>query len=297
MCETSLWKIALSGPIIYFCLSALEALWASTEIVYFILFSTGSAGTLVLISRFAMYILSGSEALLIPIGGCIGMVIPLVVGFRHVFPYKELFNLNKLLPTAVHEFLPARGLVQSRHLPFLCLAGQCVLGFLFPSSFREWPLALVAYFSSWFYIRYLMHFPYANLRGDHSSEFNLSLLFPKVSRPTIDRLSAAVFDVAVKLSGGWLDLRLTDKVSLTSSTTLYSPADSAAASAALESMATMSSEDRAKFEQRRARALKFLDENIAALVGRTESLTDDKGKLVESQHAIGGMTVDEIAEV
>jgi hypothetical protein len=296
--ETSIWKLVLSAPVIYVSMSALEALWTLFDLLQYLGFVTGVSGLLLLTSRLLFFMMFGSESLFNQVSGCVGLVIPLVIGFRHAFPYKELVNLNKILPAVLHEFLPARGLIQSRHLPFLCLSTQCVLSFIFPSTFPEWPLALISYFASWFYIRYLMHFSYANLRGDHSSEFTLSLLFPKLIRPALDRVSIVVYEVLVKVSGGRLELRPVEKVSLTVPTTLYSPADAAAATAALEVIAPVTAEDRAKFEERRAKALKFLDENIAALIGRKDSGANaDTVKLIETQHAIGGMTEAEINEV
>ena len=286
-------------PVIYVSMSALEALWAVLDLVQYLGFVTGVSGLLLLTSRLLFFMMFGSESLFTQVSGCVGLVIPLVIGFRHAFPYKELLNLNKFLPSVLHDVLPARGLIQSRHLPFLCLVTQATLSLIFPSVFPEWPLAVISYFASWFYIRYLMHFSYANVRGDHSSEFTLSLLFPKLIRPAIDRASILVYEISVRLSGGRLELRQTEKVSLTVSTTLYSPADAAAATAALEVIAPVTAEDRAKFDERRAKALKFLDDNIAALIGRKGSANDDhdKLKLIEVQHAIGGMTEAEINEV
>jgi hypothetical protein len=141
-----------------------------------------------------------------------------------------------------------------------------------------------------------MHFPYANVRGDHSSEFTLSLLFPKYLRPFVDRLAAAVYPATVAVSGGWLELRATEKVSVAIATSLYSPNDAAAASAVIETLAAGTAEERAKFEERRAKALRFLDDNIAALVGRKGS-TEDIIRLVGSPVRMGVLTAEEIAEV
>ena len=296
MVDTALWKLCITVPIVYATLASLEALWSAREILQYLAFVTGFAGFVLLVSRYVVFLIFGLEWIFTPVGGSIGLVIPLVIGFRHAFPYKELVNLNKMLPTILHECLPARGLVQSRHLPFLCLSAELTLSLIFPTRFSEWPLAVVGYFASWFYIRYLMHFPYANVRGDHSSEFVLCLLFPKLLRPTIDKLSVGVYEIALRLTGHLVELRVTEKVSLAVASTLYSPADSAAAAAAIDALATGTPEEKAKFEERRARALRFLDDNIASLMGRKDSL-DDHARLVERPNRIDGMSSAEIAEV
>jgi hypothetical protein len=269
----------------------LEALWSTREIIQYIAFSCGVPGLVVATTRYVSGIIHPADTLPIPICGCAALVITLVIGVRHAFPLKELLNLNKILPQPLHGVLPARGLVQARHLPFLCLSSEALLAFIFPSWFPEWPLAVLAYISAWVYIRYLMHFPYANLRGDHSSEFNFSLLFPKWSRPTIEKIAGILYSILTRLSR-LLELRPSDKSTVTANVSLYSPADSAAANAVMEAIGT----EKAKFEERRAKALKFLDENIAALIGRKEPV-DDSLQLIQNPTKIEGLTSEEIAEV
>ena len=289
--ETNLLKLALAIPVVFFSTSMLEALWSPREILQYLAFSCGLPGLLFLVYRIGVSMIL-TDSSLQPVCGCAGLIITLVVGIRHAFPLKELINLNKILPSAVHGFLPARGLVQARHVPFLCLSTEVLLGTIFPTWFPEWPLAVLAYLSSWIYIRYLMHFPYANLRGDHSTEFNFSLLFPKWSRHTIDRFGSIVYTVLSKFTNVF-EIRSPDKTTLNSNISLYSPADAAAATAVMEAIGT----EKAKFEERRAKALRFLDDNIATLMGRHEPVEDSLW-LVESPRKIGGtLTADEIAEV
>lgn len=292
MAEPRLLKLVIAGSAIYLSASMLEALWSTREIVQYIAFSCGVPGIVLLITRCISDVVLGSDARTHAVSGCVGLVITLMIGVRHAFPLKELLNLNKILPKPVQGLLPARGLVQARHIPFLCLSTEIVLSIIFPSWFPEWPLAILAYISAWVYIRYIMHFPYANLRGDHSSEFNFSLLFPKLSRPTIDRFGSIIYSILIQFSG-YFELRASDKSSLTANVSLYSPADAAAANAVMEAIGT----EKAKFEERRAKALKFLDENIANLIGRKEPV-DDSLQLIGNPSKIeGGLTSDEIAEV
>lgn len=285
MVDVHFLKLLAFVPAIFVITSMLEALWSPHELVRYILFSCGISGFVVLVGEYSVRIISGGRPPEIPLSGCAGLMLTLVIGFRHAFPYKEVINLNKYFPHALHDFLPARGLVQSRHIPFLCLLSEIVFRVISPAYFPEWSLAVTAFFASWFYIRYLMNFPYANVRGDHSSEFNISLLFPKFIRPWVDKVSELVYPIACRVSGGLLELRHTEKVSLAIASSLYSPSDSAAASAVIDGFAETSQEEKAKFEERRIKALKFLDANIAALMGGSEDGANDR--LVENQRELG----------
>lgn len=299
MVEIQLLKLIVSLPIIYATLAMLEALWSRREVMQYIVFTTGVSGFVTLVGDTILHAVVGEskdfafhESL--SHSGCAGLVFALVIGFRHAFPYKEVVNLNKYF----QQVLPARGLVQSRHIPFICLLSEFALAWFFPLYFTEWPLAMAAYFSSWFYIRYLMWFPYANLRGDHSSEFTLSLLFPKPLRPPIDRVSERIYSFSCKFSRGLLKLRESDKVSLS----MYSPTESAAASAVIEGFGETTQEKRTKFEEQRIKALKFLDDNIAALMGsRPLNIpsvdNDDNIRLVQQQRNLGDFSSEEIAQV
>ena len=280
MAESSFIRLIIHMPIIYLGLTMLEALWSSREIVFYILFSCGVSGLVLTVVRSIGGIVVANRPAVAC--GSIGLVLTVVIGVRHAFPLKEIFNLGKIFPTALHGLLPARGIVQARHLPFIILSTEVVGAILFPSWFSEWPLGVISYFSAWFYIRYLMHFPYANLRGDHSSEFNLALLFPKLVRPIMDKLFSLLYSVICKLTNAF-ELRTVDKSGL------YSPADTAAANAVMDSL------ERSKFDEKKTKALKFLDDNIAALMGRTDGNVVQR--LVDSPRRIGGLTADEMAEV
>jgi hypothetical protein len=121
-----------------------------------------------------------------------------------------------------------------------------------------------------------MSFPYANIRGDHSTEFSFSYLFPKMMRPTVDRItSGMIYPVMVKVSKGWLAVGQADtSLAYTLPMSLYSPGDTAAASAALSTLTNSSKLAASGDVDKRSKALRFLDENIAAL--KTET-TEDTG--------------------
>ena len=199
-----------------------------------------------------------------------GVIIPLSIGFRHALPYQEVSDLNRYLPKLLQGRLPGRGIVQARHLPFLCLAGELVAAIIFPSYFTEWPLALTSFVSAWFYIRYLMWFPYSNLQGDHSTEFSFSFLFPKLIRPYVEKLTGLVlYRIIVRLSNGRLALRQSTDIA-----SLYSPSDSAAAAAAFASL-TGDPVCMDVDEDERSKALRDLDDKIAALTGGSTTCSSD----------------------
>lgn len=269
--ETSVWKLLISVPLMIGVMVPLESLWNVKEWLMYIFFSMGVSGMIFILSKLLIFMLFHNESFFTPVGGTAGYVIALTIGFRHAFPYQEIVNLYKLIPAPLNEFLPARGIVQARHLPFLCLLSELVMAIAVPSSFREWPLALFSFFTSWVYIRYLMHFPYANARGDHSSEFNFALLFPKMIRPTADWIAGHLYALAVRITRGYVALRVTDRVASMSSVTLYCPADTAAAAAAISSLANNSPMTGSATDDKRIRTLMFLDENIASIIGKNES--------------------------
>ncbi len=277
--ETTIWKLLISVPLMIGAMAPLESLWSAKELLLYISFSTGMSGMFFILLKLLVFIIFRNESFFIPVGGTTGYIIALLIGFRHAFPYQEIINLYKIIPSPMNELLPARGILQARHLPFLCLVMELCLAVLAPAYFQEWPLALLSFLSSWVYIRYLMHFPYANLRGDHSSEFNFALLFPKFIRPTVDAFAGMIYAIIVRMTKGFLALRATDRTGLMSGGTLYSPADTAAAVAVISSLANNSSsiEDNSP-DDRRLRTLKFLDDNIASLIGKRERFgSNDKG--------------------
>jgi hypothetical protein len=292
LAEPNIFKLAVSLPVIFISSTMLEALWSAREILTYICFSCGVPGLVLFVVRYIGSVFVSSDTVTRPVCGAVGLLITLLIGVRHAFPIKEVVNLNKFVPSMIQGLLPARGLVQARHLPFLCLSTEVILASFFPSYFPEWPLAPLAYISAWVYIRYLMHFPYANLRGDHSTEFQFSVLFPKAIRSSLDKMFGIFYLVVHRFTDAF-ELRPSDKTSLAATISLYSPADAAAANAVMEAIGT----EKFKFEERRAKALKFLDENIAALIGRNEPV-EDSLRLVESPKMLmGKLTASEIAEV
>ena len=185
-----------------------------------------------------------------------------LMGLRHAFPLREVLNLNRRVPEWIKDYLPARGIIEYRHLPFLFLLCEVYLGVFVPGWFQDWPMGVLAFFSAWLYVRYCMHFPYANVRGDHSVEFSLSCLFPKLVRPHVEKTACIVYEFVVGKSGGRLELRSANGA------WLYQASEAAAG----------------PFDERKSKALQFLDENIAAIGGRkSESAT--------------ALTREEIAEV
>jgi hypothetical protein len=229
MVDSNFVRLLISLSLLYQCVSMLEALWSRKEIFQYIIFACGVSGLVLGVVHLLKH--GSTPCTSFP------LLLTLLVGVRHAFPLKELVDLTKHIPSGLHAFLPARGLIQVRHVPFLALLFELLGASVFPSYSTQWPVTLSAYLASWFYIRYLMHFPYANVRGDHSSEFNLSLLFPRWSRWALDPLFDSLFSVVTRCLP-FLHLRVADKTSV-----MYSPGR----------------------DERKTQALKILDDKIRAL--------------------------------
>ena len=229
MVDSNILRLLIFIPFAYQSLSMLEALWSRKEIVQYIIFACGVSG--LVLGVIHLFNPGPTPCSSFP------LLLTLLVGVRHAFPLKELVDLTKHIPSGLHAFLPARGLIQVRHVPFLALLIELLGAIFFPRSFTQWPVVFSAYLAAWFYIRYLMHFPYANVRGDHSSEFNLSLLFPRWTRFVLEKLFNSVYSVITRCMP-FLQLRVADKTSL-----MYSPG----------------------MDERKTQALKILDDKINAL--------------------------------
>ena len=259
--EMNAWKLFITLPLILVCAVPLEELWSSRELFNFISFS-------ITISGLTVWVLSFFACFSHNIAGAMALVIPLSVGFRHALPYQEVVNCNRYLPTLLRDRLPGRGIVQARHVPFICVVGDILAAVIFPASFSEWPLAVTSFVTSWVYIRYMMWFPYTNIRGDHSNEFSFSFLFPKIIRPYVEKLTGSViYPIFVRLLGNRLELRATSEI-----TSLYAPSDSVAATAAFTSL-TGEPVCLGVHEDERSKALRDLDDRIAALTNGGTSTT------------------------
>jgi hypothetical protein len=253
LAEMMTWKLFLSLPIILVCCVPLEKAMSTLALMQFIVFSCAASGIGVWILTFFVRSSHG-------IGGVMGLVIPLAMGFRHALPYQDVVNLAKFIPIKFHGYLPGRGNIQARHVPFLCLVYELVGACIVPSYFTEWPLVILGFIASWFYIRSIMWFPYANVRGDHSVEFSFSFNFPRLIRPYIEKVTGGfLFRLLNRIMKNRLSLRQSSEM-----TTLYSPGDLASASSALTALIG----DPVCLEQdERSKALRDLDDRIASLSG------------------------------
>lgn len=104
-----------------------------------------------------VYVFSGNADYFQGIHGSSSLLVAASIGFRHAFPYREVCPTS-YIPRQIRMLLPPRFIFQSRHLPFLLLT-LIILGGLvvFPSSIGpEVCPGVISYFTSWFYIRYLM---------------------------------------------------------------------------------------------------------------------------------------------
>lgn len=208
--EPAIVRLLISLTIICYTLRSLEQVWPLKELLGFLFFSVGVSGILLLFIGKIIALFFTPY----PVAGCTSLIIAILVGYRHIYPYREILNLKNLVPDSVLKYLPCGGVVQARHLPFSIISIELLLWVFWPALFPDVFLAAFTLLTSWVFIRYSMFFPYANERGDHSSDFVLSALFPKRIRPHIDQAAAVVY---ARL-GSVIELR--DKVT---STGLYSP--------------------------------------------------------------------------
>jgi hypothetical protein len=152
-------------------LSALEVVWSRRAVLMLILFSILTAS----VSTFVLQLMAVSGSF----HGQSGVLMAASIGYRHAFPTRPLAPfLSELIPTRIF---------QSRHLPFVLLCSSFIGSLCAPRYFTDFQFAAFSFFWAWFYLRYLFFFEFANVRGDHSSDFSFDFLFPRALRPALIR--------------------------------------------------------------------------------------------------------------
>eukprot|EP00403_Amphidinium_massartii_P006413 CAMPEP_0178370340 /NCGR_PEP_ID=MMETSP0689_2-20121128/251_1 /TAXON_ID=160604 /ORGANISM="Amphidinium massartii, Strain CS-259" /LENGTH=413 /DNA_ID=CAMNT_0019990157 /DNA_START=26 /DNA_END=1264 /DNA_ORIENTATION=+ len=265
--EADLLKAVLILPWVFLLTRTLERLWSTHAIAIHIVFCILLSGALFFVMEMVrVFRIQAEKEFFVPARGCIGLVAALAVALRHAYP----FEMVPVIPRAWGW--------QYQHVPFAVTAAATVLGFLMPWWFPEWPFAPSALFLAWLHIRYVMWFPYAAEYGDHSSEFEFASLFPRALQPVVAFLGTLFYGVIVLAAPTTFKLRETDGT--TDGATKYDPARAArghsnagselpyahsggdSSSGAAENGGGRSRE----YDIRRAKALKLLDANIAALL-------------------------------
>ena len=238
--DENLLQLGLTLFLIIKYLIPVEILWERASLLKYLIFVL--VFTSLLTQVFSLLTLSGSS----PEGtGALNLLI--AIAYRHAFPLKPL------LPS-IAETIPTR-IFQARHLPFIMLSVHLIYGIFWARRLTMILSVLCSYWASWCWIRYFLHFPFANITGDHSEQFSFDLLFPSVLRPMLKPACAWFYTCACKLSKFWI-LR-----SDAGSSNLYAPNETAAAASVGQTP-----EDRAAYETRRLKALRFLEQNIGSKI-------------------------------
>lgn len=260
--EGNLIKFAVIAPWVVALARMLERLWTPTALAFHVLFTALLTGMGVFVYELlTVYRTHSHYAFFAPVRGCVGLVVALAVGLRHAYPFEAL-------PLVPHSW----GL-QCQHLPFALAAFISTVGFFIPSWLPEWPFAPLALFFGWLHIRYLMWFPFGELHGDHSPEFTFDSLFPSAIRPLISCCGAIAYRMGTSCCAGFVKLREADESD--GHAIVYDPSRASDAESnggirlgaglKLGSGAAGSASQR-EYDDRRAKALQLLDDNINALL-------------------------------
>jgi hypothetical protein len=214
-----------------------ESLWESEAVFKYIFFVVTVSGTTLLFLRLTS---SAHHSLLVT---TVGLNMAITMAYRHAFPLKPIApSMSDIIPTRIF---------QSRHMPFLVLLFN-FSDALFSKSLGIAVISCASFFWSWFYIRYFLWFPFAQIRGDHSETFNFDLLFPRWSRTQVSWVTVLVHKIACGIYPRLFTLRAPIDGGV-----LYAQRDTA-----LAEKVGQSAEDRAAYEARRLKAIKFLEQNI-----------------------------------
>lgn len=260
--EGHLVKAAILIPWVVALARMLERLWELKAFAMHLGFTATLSGFSVFVGELMVaYRTHNHSTFFAPVRGCVGILVALAVGLRHAYPFEAL------------PVLPRSWGLQCQHLPFALAACICVVGFFAPQWLPEWSFAPFALFYGWFYLRYLMWFPYAGAHGDPSPEFSFDSLFPRPVRPFVACAGAVAYGLGVTVAPGLLKLREVD--SSLGHAIMYDPGradcegggrgDGSRNGAAgrVPGVAAASSEE---YDARRARALQLLDDNINSLL-------------------------------
>ena len=246
--ERSFIKFLLTLLFLVKFLIPVESLWSSRPVLEYILFVLFSSNLSELITA---KVLNRPG----PYFGCGPLLIAISVAHRHAFP------LTPLAPSLT-DLIPKR-LFQSRHLPFILIVAEIIGRLTFPSAFTESHVSLFSLFFAWLHIRYFQYFPFAQVRGDHSEEFAFPTLFPRFTRKAMASLCDVVYTI-VSAKSPFFRLRTHEKISAVEvaavSTGVYARAETEEAENVGKSL-----EDKAAWESRRQRALRFLDSKSKAV--------------------------------
>eukprot|EP00930_Biecheleria_cincta_P056323 TRINITY_DN42469_c0_g1_i1.p1 TRINITY_DN42469_c0_g1~~TRINITY_DN42469_c0_g1_i1.p1 ORF type:complete len:412 (-),score=57.83 TRINITY_DN42469_c0_g1_i1:151-1386(-) len=284
--EASFLRMLLFAPGAVLLAQKLERLWTLRSLGFLLAFaSVGASIVVIFIEIIEVNQTSQERDFFRPVRGCCGLIVALSVGLRHAYPLEVL------------PVVPKSWGLQWRHLPISLVACAMACGLLGPTwLLPEWPFAPAALFFAWFHLRYIMWFPHANSYGDHSSDFCFANFFPTALRPVAAGVGAFTHQLACVFAPTYLRIRQpedeADKAE-NSQAIMFDPSQPAAGAVLWNTSGTTSLSAASatwppappatwpqsgtgvpvpggpgskEYDERRAKALKLLDENISSLL-------------------------------
>lgn len=274
--KASLLRALLLAPAMVLMVQRLERLWSWKSLLLFATFSCVTSSVVVLAWEVVEVFRTADEKdFFAGTRGCSGLVVALSVGLRHAYPLEVL------------PFVPKPWALQCQHLPFCIAIIYILLGLLGPQMFPEWPFAPLAFFTAWFYLRYLMWFSHAKAYGDHSPDFSFANLFPQGLRPIAGAVGALTHNLASSVAPSLLQLRQPEDEERAEAVT-YDPSHTKDGAVLWNMAGAMSLTNASsslpwpapppsgepvpgapgskEYDARRAKALKLLDESISSLL-------------------------------
>jgi len=280
--EASFLRMLLFAPGAVLLAQKLERLWTIRSLGFLLAFSSvGASIVVIFIEIIEVNQTSVERDFFRPVRGCCGLIVALSVGLRHAYPLEVL------------PLVPKNWGLQWRHLPISLVACALACGLLGPAwLLPEWPFAPAALFFAWLYLRYIMWFPHANAYGDHSSDFCFANFFPDALRPVAAGVGAFTHQIASVCAPKYLRIRTPeDEAEKTENgqAIMFDPGQQAGGAVLWNTSGVMSltaasatwppappqsgtgvpvpgGPGSKEYDERRAKALKLLDENISSLL-------------------------------
>lgn len=259
--ESQPWKAVLVIPVLVLLARLLERLWTPKAIALHVLFSVTCSGAMFFLAELIhVYRTHHEKDFFIPVRGSVGLLVSLAMGVRHAYPLEAL------------PLLPRSWGLQCQHLPFAVTVAATGVGCVLPQLMLEWSFAPFAFFFAWLHLRYLMWFPQAQAHGDHSEDFCFAAMFPRPLRPPISCIGAVVHSLSNVVAPGFVQLRQVDMEA--GNAIVYDPTSahfgnpnvSWTPDRNLPAAAMTGDKTTQEYQNRRAKALALLDQNISKLL-------------------------------
>eukprot|EP00033_Pygsuia_biforma_P004331 GCRY01004747.1.p1 GENE.GCRY01004747.1~~GCRY01004747.1.p1 ORF type:complete len:401 (+),score=30.07 GCRY01004747.1:259-1461(+) len=233
-----------------------ERAWSTVALAKFLVFVNVSVGCLILfIFVFFYYFTFDEDYLYNPISG----VNHMLAAFSMVFRQK---HDEELL-----EFLFVHFRLKAKELPLLYLGAAFVMS-LFYRSPLVFLNALLGFYVSWLYLRFIQSNPTNGRRGDRRSEMAFVMFFPPSLRKYIQPVSRLAYRLICWCREENLPTHYTHRVPLTS-------------------MPPLPGANKADADRRRQRALEALENRLSAMEGGFSKQQEAESHETTSPHTAG----------